>query len=282
MKKFKFYQFFSIVCLFFLIVSCNETNDLFVLDGEDPKDLQVFELDNEYLAEEAHDYIDFNYPSIGLDKSYILIGKKSFGFEAVLLNTESLSFDEGGQYKYNRKEKSSKENLKNGKNGKCDSKCKSPRDKVEWIKLSDLPNGVVDYLHKEYLDSMFNGNYVLDSVAKAGKIIGLKDKDADSKSTYYVVHVKDLKGILYFNDKGEFLKIHKPKFKRHCKKLRHLDLLKSIKLYVEENHPDHYIVHARKVRTKGGNVFFLVKLVSSDKQNFVVLKFDKDGVLVTS
>ena len=45
---------------------------------------------------------------------------------------------------------------------------------------------------------------------------------------------------------------------------------------------DHYIVHARKVRTKGGNVFFLVKLVSSDKQNFVVLKFDKDGVLVTS
>ena len=59
-------------------------------------------------------------------------------------------------------------------------------------------------------------------------------------------------------------------------------LLKTIKLYVEENHPDHYIVHARKVRTKGGNVFFLVKLVSSDKQNFVVLKFDKDGVLVTS
>ena len=117
MKKFKFYQFFSIVCLYFLIVSCNETNDLFVLDGEDPKDLQVFELDNEYLAEEAHDYIDFNYPSIGLDKSYILIGKKSFGFEAVLLNTESLSFDEGGQYKFNRKEKSSKENLKNGKNG---------------------------------------------------------------------------------------------------------------------------------------------------------------------
>ena len=52
--------------------------------------------------------------------------------------------------------------------------------------------------------------------------------------------------------------------------------------------PDHkggphvIIVHARKVRTKGGKVFFLVKLVSSDKQDFVVLKFDKDGVLVTS
>ena len=126
---------------------------------------------------------------------------------------------------------------------------------------------------------MLNGSYVLDSVAKAGKITGLKDKDADSKSTYYIVHIRGLKGVLYFNDKGVFVKIHKPKFKRHCKKLRHLDLLKSIKLYIEENHPDHFIAHARKVITKDWNVFFLVKLVSSDKKNFVVLKFDKDGTL---
>ena len=53
--------------------------------------------------------------------------------------------------KYNRKEKASKENLKTGKNGKCDTKCKPPRDKIDWIKMSDLPNGVVDFLHKEYL-----------------------------------------------------------------------------------------------------------------------------------
>ncbi len=45
--------------------------------------------------------------------------------------------------------------------------------------------------------------------------------------------VEGLKGILYFNDKGEFLKIHKPKFKRHCKKLRHLDLLNLIKLVIQ-------------------------------------------------
>ncbi len=278
MKNFNIYQLFSFLFLLFVTFSCSEMEDLFVLEGEDPKDIVVFQLDNEYLASEAHDYIELFYPTTILDKSYIVVGLKSFGFEAVLDNTESLSFDEDGTHKYNRKEKSTKENLKNGKNGKCDSKCKH-RDKIEEVKMTDLHASIIEYLDKEYLDSMYNGSYVLDSVAKAGKFSIDKDKNG-TKETVFVVRLRGVKGVFYFNDKGEFLKKDDHKFKRHCKKIRHLDLLKSIKTYIENNHPTHVVTHARKVRTKDGDIIFIVKLISRDKKESIVLKFDKDGNLI--
>ena len=104
MKNLIIYQLFTFLFLLFVTFSCSEIDDLFVLEGEDPKDIVVFQLDNEYLASEAHDFIEFFYPTTTLDKSYIVVGIKSFGFEAVLDNTESLSFDDDGAHKYNRKE----------------------------------------------------------------------------------------------------------------------------------------------------------------------------------
>ena len=280
MKNFNIYKLFSVLFSLLFFVSCSEMEDLFVLEGEDPKDIEVFELDNEYLASESHEYIEFNYPEVGLDKSYIVVGKKSFGFEAVLLSTESLAFDEDGLFKYNRKNKSTKENLKNGKNGKHDEKYK-PKGKVEKVKMSDLPSSITDYLDKEYLDSMYNGTYVLDSVGRAGKIKLDRDKDGTIES-FYIVHLKDVRGIFIFNDKGEFLhrKIDN-KFKRHCSKIHVLDLLKSIRTYIDNNHPDYVVTHARKIRTKGGKIIYLVKLGSRDKTSTIVLKFDKDGNLIS-
>ena len=57
--------------------------------------------------------------------------------------------------------------------------------------------------------------------------------------------------------------------------------LELIKTYIENNHPTHIVTHARKIRTKDGDVIFLVKLISRDKEESIVLKFDKDGSLIT-
>ena len=68
MKNLIIYQLFTFLFLLFVTFSCSEIDDLFVLEGEDPKDIVVFQLDNEYLASEAHDFIEFFYPTTTLDK----------------------------------------------------------------------------------------------------------------------------------------------------------------------------------------------------------------------
>ena len=57
--------------------------------------------------------------------------------------------------------------------------------------------------------------------------------------------------------------------KDKCRKLLGDDVVVCIKAYVSENHPKEEIAHARRLKTKSGNVFYVVKLSDSS-----ILKFN--------
>ena len=61
--------------------------------------------------------------------SYVLIGKKTYGFEADLDNQMSLSFDEDGNYKLDRDHPFLKDNYKKGKFNNSDSDKREDKDK---------------------------------------------------------------------------------------------------------------------------------------------------------
>lgn len=98
-----------------LVISCNQFGDDFKLPGENPKDIIYFELDNDYLAPESKEFIETNFSSNNVNTSYVLIGKKTYGFEADLDNQMSLSFDEDGNFKLDRDHPFLKDNYKKGK-----------------------------------------------------------------------------------------------------------------------------------------------------------------------
>ena len=122
---------FSIFTLLF-VISCNQFADDFKLPGENPKDIIYFELDNDYLAPESKEFIETNFSTNSVNSSYVLIGKKTYGFEADLDNQMSLSFDEDGNYKLDRDHPFLKENYKKGKFNNSDSdKDKEDKDKED-------------------------------------------------------------------------------------------------------------------------------------------------------
>ena len=57
--------------------------------------------------------------------------------------------------------------------------------------------------------------------------------------------------------------------KDKCRKLLGDDVVDCIKAYVSENHPNEEIAHARRLKTKNGNLFYVVKLSDSS-----ILKFN--------
>ena len=114
-----------------LVISCNQFGDDFKLPGENPKDIIYFELDNDYLAPESKEFIETNFSSNNLSKSYVLIGKKTYGFEADLDNNISLSFDEDGNYKLDRDHPFMKDNYKKGKFNSSDTDKREDKDKED-------------------------------------------------------------------------------------------------------------------------------------------------------
>ena len=128
----KFIKFFLVILTSFFINSCGQFGDSLFLPGEDPEDIVLYELDNEYLAPESKEYISFAHSSKELNSSYILVGKKTYGFEANLNTNESLSFDEDGALRLERDhpflaDKYKKGDIKNG--GKDRDKDDKDRDK---------------------------------------------------------------------------------------------------------------------------------------------------------
>ena len=112
-------KFFLAIFISFFINSCSQFGDSLFLPGEDPEDIVLYELDNEYLAPESKEYISFVHSSKELNSSYILVGKKTYGFEANLNTNESLSFDEDGKLRLERDhpflaDKYKKGDIKNG------------------------------------------------------------------------------------------------------------------------------------------------------------------------
>ncbi len=125
-------KFFLAILISFFINSCSQFGDSLFLPGEDPEDIVLYELDNEYLAPESKEYISFAHSSKELNSSYILVGKKTYGFEANLNTNESLSFDEDGVLRLERDhpflaDKYKKGDIKNG--GKDRDKDDKDRDK---------------------------------------------------------------------------------------------------------------------------------------------------------
>ena len=125
-------KFFLAILTSFFINSCSQFGDSLFLPGEDPEDIVLYELDNEYLAPESKEYISFAHSSKELNSSYILVGKKTYGFEANLNTNESLSFDEDGALRLERDhpflaDKYKKGDIKNG--GKDRDKDDKDRDK---------------------------------------------------------------------------------------------------------------------------------------------------------
>ena len=131
-----------------LVISCDQLGDDFKLPGENPKDIIYFELDNNYLAPESKEFIETNFSSNNVNFSYVLIGKKTYGFEADLDNQMSLSFDEDGNYKLDRDHPFLKDNYKKGKFNNSDSDKREDKDKEEG-KGEDKDRNDKDREHKD-------------------------------------------------------------------------------------------------------------------------------------
>ncbi len=114
---------------FLLVISCNQFGDDFKLPGENPKDIIYFELDNDYLAPESKEFIETNFSSNNVKTSYVLVGKKTYGFEADLDNQMSLSFDEDGNFKLDRDHPFLKDNYKKGKFNNSEGDRKDDKDR---------------------------------------------------------------------------------------------------------------------------------------------------------
>ena len=123
-------KFFLAILTSFFINSCSQFGDSLFLPGEDPEDIVLYELDNEYLAPESKEYISFTHSSKELNSSYVLVGKKTYGFEANLNTNESLSFDEDGKLRLERDHPFLADKYKKGdiKNGGKDNGDKDGRD----------------------------------------------------------------------------------------------------------------------------------------------------------
>ena len=111
----KFINLFYSLFFTLILISCSIFDDSLRLPGEKSKDIIYFELDNDYLAPESREYIELNYSSNNINKSFVLIGKNTYGFEADLNNDMSLSFDEDGSIRKTREHPFLKENYKEGK-----------------------------------------------------------------------------------------------------------------------------------------------------------------------
>ena len=136
----KFSYSLPITTLLLLIsYSCSQFGDSFRLPGENPKDIVLYELDNDYLAPESKEFIETEYPSNNVSLSYVLVGKNTYGFEADLDNDISLSFDEDGVFKLDRNHPFLKDKYQKGKIRKSDDGEKEGRDKYEkdWDKEKD-------------------------------------------------------------------------------------------------------------------------------------------------
>ena len=133
------YSLLTFSLLTLISFSCSQFGDSFRLPGENPKDIVLYELDNDYLAPESKEFIENEYPNNNVSLSYVLVGKNTYGFEADLDNDKSLSFDEDGVFKLDRNHPFLMDKYKKGKIGKSEDGDKEGRDKDEkdWDKDKD-------------------------------------------------------------------------------------------------------------------------------------------------
>ena len=88
---------------------------------------------DDYLAPESKEFIETNFSSNNVNTSYVLIGKKTYGFEADLDNQMSLSFDEDGNFKLDRDHPFLKDNYKKGKINSSEGDKEEDKDREEKV-----------------------------------------------------------------------------------------------------------------------------------------------------
>ena len=280
----KFIKFFLVILTSFFINSCSQFGDSLFLSGEDPEDIVLYELDNEYLAPESKEYISFAHSSKELNSSYILVGKKTYGFEANLNTNESLSFDEDGALRLERDhpflaDKYKKGDIKNGGNDRDkDDKDRDKGDK-DWDREDKekcfelvmpftliMPDSSLIIIETE------------DDREKVGEWYKNNPDSKDRPSIQFpvdiIVETDEGERIITINNEEE-MKEAKGRCERgrrdkdKCRKLHGDDIVDCILEYVNSNYPNEEIVHARRLKTKDGDVFYVVKLSDS-----TILKFN--------
>ena len=280
----KFIKFFLVFLTSFFINSCSQFGDSLFLPGEDPEDIVLYELDNEYLAPESKEYISFAHSSKELNSSYILVGKKTYGFEANLNTNESLSFDEDGALRLERDhpflaDKYKKGDIKNG--GKDRDKGDKDRDKDDKDWDREDKEKCFELVMPYTLIMPDSSLITIETEEDREKVEEWYKNNPDSKDRPSIQFPVD---IIVETDEGERtitinneeeMKEAKGRCERgrrdkdKCRKLHGDDIVDCILEYVNSNYPNEEIVHARRLKTKDGDVFYVVKLSDS-----TILKFN--------
>ena len=280
----KFIKFFLVILTSFFINSCSQFGDSLFLPGEDPEDIVLYELDNEYLAPESKEYISFAHSSKELNSSYILVGKKTYGFEANLNTNESLSFDEDGALRLERDhpflaDKYKKGDIKNG--GKDRDKGDKDRDKDDKDWDREDKEKCFELVMPYTLIMPDASLITIETEEDREKVEEWYKNNPDSKDRPSIQFPVD---IIVETDEGERtitinneeeMKEAKGRCERgrrdkdKCRKLHGDDIVDCILEYVNSNYPNEEIVHARRLKTKDGDVFYVVKLSDS-----TILKFN--------
>ena len=280
----KFIKFFLVILTSFFINSCSQFGDSLFLPGEDSEDIVLYELDNEYLAPESKEYISFAHSSKELNSSYILVGKKTYGFEANLNTNESLSFDEDGALRLERDhpflaDKYKKGDIKNG--GKDRDKDDKDRDKDDKDWDREDKEKCFELVMPFTLIMPDSSLIIIETEDDREKVEEWYKNNPDSKDRPSIQFPVD---IIVETDEGERtitinneeeMKEAKGRCERgrrdkdKCRKLHGDDIVDCILEYVNSNYPNEEIVHARRLKTKDGDVFYVVKLSDS-----TILKFN--------
>ena len=284
-------KFFLAILTSFLINSCSQFGDSLFLPGEDPEDIVLYELDNEYLAPESKEYISFAHSSKELNSSYVLVGKKTYGFEANLNTNESLSFDEDGELRLERDhpflaDKYKKGDIKNGgkDNGDKDrDKDDKDRDK-DWDREEKekcfelvmpytliMPDGISITIEteedREKVEEWYKNNPDSKDRPSLEYPVDVVIETDEGERTITVNSDDEMKEIQVRCERGRKDKNRDGKDK--CRKLHGDDIVDCILEYVNSNYTNEEIVHARRLKTKDGDVFYVVKLSDS-----TILKFN--------
>jgi len=280
----KFIKFFLVILTSFFINSCSQFGDSLFLPGEDPEDIVLYELDNEYLAPESKEYISFAHSSKELNSSYILVGKKTYGFEANLNTNESLSFDEDGALRLERDhpflaDKYKKGDIKNG--GKDRDKGDKDRDKDDKDWDREDKEKCFELVMPYTLIMPDSSLITIETEEDREKVEEWYKNNPDSKDrpsiqfpVDIIVETDEGERIITINNEEE-MKEAKGRCERgrrdkdKCRKLHGDDIVDCILEYVNSNYPNEEIVHARRLKTKDGDVFYVVKLSDS-----TILKFN--------
>ena len=283
----KFIKFFLVILTSFFINSCSQFGDSLFLPGEDPEDIVLYELDNEYLAPESKEYISFAHSSKELNSSYILVGKKTYGFEANLNTNESLSFDEDGALRLERDhpflaDKYKKGDIKNGGNDRDkDDKDRDKGDK-DWDREDKekcfelvmpftliMPDSSLIIIEteddREKVEEWYKNNPDSKDRPSIQFPVDIIVETDEGERTITINNEKEMKEAKRRCERGRRDRDDKDK----CRKLHGDDIVDCILEYVNSNYPNDEIVHARRLKTKDGDVFYVVKLSDS-----TILKFN--------